>query len=113
MLVSVLVAPLYNVEHVYAGDHLTHLGMRMRTINKKKTEGNSLRKNETPRYHFLQFDEDTPIVDSVVDFKHYFSVNVEYLKAIKPENFVRRVAEIYREDISLRFANFLARIGLP
>jgi len=37
MLVSVLVAPLYNVEHVYTGEHLEELGMKMRTINKKRT----------------------------------------------------------------------------
>jgi hypothetical protein len=113
MLFSVLVAPLYNVEHVYEGTHLENLGMRMSGIKKKKSPGTNLRNNETPRYHYLPFPEEVPIVDSVIDFKHYFSVNVAYLKQLKRTHFVRRVAEIYREDISLRFANFLSRIGLP
>jgi hypothetical protein len=82
-LISVLVAPLYNVEHVYLGQHLSELKLSMRMFNKAKTEGNSLRKNETPRYHFLEFPSDVQIVPSVIDFKHYFSLNVEYLKRLK------------------------------
>lgn len=112
-LLSVLVAPLYNVEHVYAGEHLADLGMSMEPINKNKTPGQKLRNNETPRFHFLSFPADVPIVDSVIDFKHYFSVHVSYLKRIKRNQCVCKVAEIYREDISQRFASFLSRIGLP
>jgi hypothetical protein len=112
-LFSVLVAPLYNVEHVYAGQHLSELGLTMVAINKNKTPGANLRNNETPRYHYLEFSDDTPIANSVIDFKHYFSVNVAYLRKLKRTHFVRRVAALYREDISLRFAGFLSRIGLP
>lgn len=112
-LFSVLVAPLYNVEHVYTGEHLSSLGMTMQAISKNKTPGRNLRNNEAPRYHHLSFPSDVPIVDSVIDFKHYFSVNIEYLKRIKRKHFVCKVAEIFREDISQRFASFLSRIGLP
>jgi hypothetical protein len=52
-------------------------------------------------------------VPSVIDFKHYFSVPVEYLERIKPTNFVCAVCELYREDICQRFAAYLSRIGLP
>lgn len=114
-LFSVLVAPLYNAEHVYAGEHLNGLDppMTMQPISKAKTPGRNLRNNETPRYHYLEFPEDVPIVPSVIDFKHYFSVSVEYLKMQKRTQFVCRLAELYREDVSHRFASFLARIGLP
>ncbi len=112
-LFSVLVAPLYNLEHVYVGEHLSELEMAMQTINKNKTPGSNLRNNETPRYHYLEFPPSVPIVPSVIDFKHYFSVNVSYLKKLKPSSFVCKVAQIYREDISHRFASFLSRIGLP
>jgi hypothetical protein len=113
MLFSVLVAPLYNVEHVYTGEHLSELKMQMQAISRNKTPGANLRSNETPRYHHLVFPKEIPIAASVIDFKHYFSVNVEYLKKLKRTEFVCKVAEVYREDISLRFANFLSRIGLP
>ena len=112
-LISVLVAPLYNAEHVYLGEHLSELDMRMESINKKKSPGQNLRNNERPRYHYIEFPPDIPIVPSVIDFKHYFSVNVNYLKKIKKSNYVCCVSDLFREDISQRFASYLARIGLP
>ena len=35
LILSVLVAPLYNEEHVYTGDHLTEIYRIMEPINKK------------------------------------------------------------------------------
>ncbi|HBP89194.1 MAG TPA: hypothetical protein DD706_16020 [Nitrospiraceae bacterium] len=87
LLLSVLAAPLYNVNHVYTGEHLSDLGMKMRTFNATATEGRNLRNNETPRYHYLDFDASVSIVPSVIDFKHYFSVNTIYLKKIKENEF--------------------------
>jgi hypothetical protein len=113
LLLSVLVAPLYNVEQVYNGDHLSDLGLKMAGINKGKSPGNNLRNNETPRYHYLDFPAGIPIVASVIDFKHYFSINVAYLKSHKKSNFVCRLSDLYREDVSQRFSSFLSRIGLP
>lgn len=112
-LLSVLVAPLYNVEHIYEGNHMSELNMQMAPINRKKTPGTNLTQNETPRYHFLDFPETVPIPPSVIDFKHYFSVNVLQLKKWKSKNFVCQVSDLYREDVSQRFASFLARVGLP
>ena len=112
-LISVLVAPLYNAEHVYLGEHLLDIGMTMQKINKNRTDGRRLRNNETLRYHYLSFPQSQPIVDSVVDFKHYFTVNVEYLRKLRRNNFVCRLGPLFREDVSQRFAAYLARIGLP
>jgi hypothetical protein len=110
-LFSALVAPLYNAEHVRSGEHLLDLGLRMQRI---PTEGAKiLRSNQTPRYHYLEFSDDVPIPPATIDFKHYFSVNLEYLRTLKPTHFICRVAELYREDVSHRFASFLSRIGLP
>jgi len=113
LLLSVLVAPIYNAEHVYTGEQLTELGLKMGEINRKKTPGKTLRNNETPRFHFLEFSNDIPIVPSIVDFKHYFSSNVVYLKKLKSSKFVCQLSELYREDICQRFSSFMARIGLP
>jgi hypothetical protein len=112
-LISVLVAPLYNVEHVYRGEHLEDLGMRMQEINPKRSPGEYLQNNTNPRYHYLRFPPDVPVSDSVVDFKHYFSVNGQYLRGLRAGQFVCRLAPLYREDLSQRFAAYLARIGLP
>ena len=112
LILSVLVAPLYNVELVYTGEHLAQLEIKMQTIRKNKTQGTYLRNNKIPRYHYLEFPSEVPIVNSVIDFKHYFSVNVEYLRR-KTSDFMCQVSPLYREDISHRFASFLSRIGLP
>ncbi|MGA2753666.1 MAG: hypothetical protein ABSE53_07855 [Terracidiphilus sp.] len=112
-LFSVLVAPLYNAEHVFLGQHLSELNMKMTSINRKATEGKTLMQNERPRYHYLDFPADIPIVPSIADFKHYFSVNVAYLQRIRLRNFVCTISELFREDLSQRFAAYLARIGLP
>lgn len=112
-LMSALVAPLYNEEHIYTGEHLSFLDMKMSAISKKKSPGKSLRNNETPRYHYLEFDTSIPMVNSVIDFKHYFSVNIRYLKSHKKDNFVGQIKELYRENMSQRFSSYLSRIGLP
>lgn len=114
-LISVLVAPLYNAEHVFEGNHLSELNLKMQDINSdtSKSVKEKIKDNEIPRYHYIIFPEDVPIVPSIIDFKHYFSVNVEHLKKVKQKSFICKVSELYRERISQRFANFLSRIGLP
>ncbi|KZY43735.1 hypothetical protein A3733_17210 [Pseudoalteromonas shioyasakiensis] len=112
-LLSVLVAPLYNLEQFFSGDHLSELDMKMAQISRNKTPGRNLKNNETPRYHYLEFPEDISIVPSVVDFKHYFSVNVIQLKAESDSKFVCQISELYRENLSHRFSSYLSRIGLP
>jgi hypothetical protein len=114
-LISVIVAPLYNFEHLKNGEHLIDLGLSMAPFspNPSKTDNRFLKNNQNPRYHYLAFEPSLPIVDSVIDFKHYFTVNINYITILKRTNFVGAVKELYREDISQRFASFLSRIGLP
>lgn len=118
LLLSVLVAPFYNEYHFFSGEHLSEIDRKMQEIKKKKkgsltTAAKTILDNENPRYHYLEFPEDVPIVSSVIDFKHYFSLNVEYLLDIRDTQFVCKISELYREHLSHRFANFLSRIGLP
>lgn len=112
-LISVLLAPLYNAEHVFQGDHLSELKISMEPIKKNRTPGNFLQNNERPRYHYLEFPPEIPLVNSVIDFKHYFSANANYLTQLRPASYVCTLSALYREDISQRFASFLSRIGLP
>lgn len=114
-LFSVIVAPLYNYEHFINGEHLSDLGQTMATISRKetKTDNKNLRQNETPRYHYLEFDDHVPIVNSVIDFKHYFTVSIEQLRKHKESHYICTVSPLFRERISQRFSNYLSRIGLP
>jgi hypothetical protein len=45
--------------------------------------------------------------------QHYFSVNLLYLNNVRRTQFVCTLSELFREDLSQRFAAYLARIGLP
>ena len=114
-IMSVIVAPLYNIEHFYEGTHLSEINLKMEPFerNPKKTKNKNLLQNEIPRYHYLKFPDDIPIVTSVIDFKQYFSVNTTYLLSVKSSHFVCKLSFLYREDVSQRFSSFLARIGLP
>jgi len=116
-ILSVLVAPAYNAAQFELGEHLSEVGLKMWAVPKAKgkqtTDQRFLTQNKNPRYHYLRFGPDSGIVDSVIDFKHYFSVNVQYLKRIKPHNCAGKLSALFREDVSQRFASFLARIGLP
>ncbi len=112
-LLSVLMVPMYNAEHVFQGTHLNDLRLSMAPINKNKTEGKNLRNNERPRYHYLEFPDDVPVVPQIADFKHYFSVHLSYIESLRSKQFVCRISDMFREDLSQRFAAYLARIGLP
>ena len=112
-LISVLVAPLYNLEHVVTGEHLSKLEIQMSPVPRTGQTGSRLLQNKRPRYHYLSFPSEVPLADSIVDFKHYFSVTVEYLKRVKQKDYVCNIAPIYREDLGQRFASFLSRIGIP
>lgn len=114
-LISVIVAPLYNIEQIYDGAHLEDIGLKMQTISRKVngSDNRILKQNNNPRYHYLEFPNDISIPNSVIDFKHYFTVNNNLLLEQKRNCFICKVSELYRESISHRFSFFLSRIGLP
>lgn len=115
-LVATLVAPAYHYSDLVAGQHLVNLGLRPSAINVKKSSqsSNDFHRNNQPRYHQLPLSQGRAgLPDLVVDFKHYFSVNTNYLAARRASGLVASLGDLYREDLSQRFAAFLARVGLP
>lgn len=117
-LLSIIVAPLYNEDLFLLGQHLLDIEWKMQVINKTSkgkntTQYNSLIQNELSRYHHLAFNPDISIVDSVIDFKHYFTIDAENLFLNRKEKFICKVDILFRERITQRFSNFLSRIGLP
>lgn len=113
-LISVIVAPLYNFEEFRQGTHLDQLGLKMNAKgSRSKSTCTSIIKNENKRYHYLQFPEDCELVECVMDFKHYFTVTINYLIRISDDSYVCSIDSLYRELILQRFSNFLSRIGLP
>lgn len=113
-LISVIVAPIYNFEDFRTGTQLEQLGYKMQDQGRRtKSKCSNIMKNEDKRYHYLNFDDTVEMVESVIDFKHYFSVTVNYLNDIYEDSYICSIDSLYRELISQRFSNFLSRIGLP
>lgn len=113
-LISAIVAPIYNFEDFRQGTHLEQLGLVMEPKGRRaKSLCGNIIKNENKRYHYLNFEHDVELVESVIDFKHYFTVTINYLTSIYKEKYVCSVDSLYRELILQRFSNFLSRIGLP
>ncbi|MDD4051781.1 MAG: hypothetical protein PHR28_07785 [candidate division Zixibacteria bacterium] len=112
LLLSVLVAPVYNADHLRSGVHLSELKIAVDRI--VSDEWTKIRKNENKRYHYFIFPSDLHLIpEAVVDFKHYFSVPVNYLQAIREKGHICTLPPLYRESFSQRFAAFLSRIALP
>lgn len=109
-LISLIVAPLYNSEHLLAGEHLSDIGIQSQ-IQNSKLKGPILN-NQNPRYHYLEFDDSVVLPNSIIDFKHYFSISLNYLEKHVGKR-VCGINPLYRELISQRFSNYLCRIGLP
>src|SRR5690606_16030735 len=108
---SVLVAPVYNFEHFIAGEHLSTLDIAAHRLNSKQKA--LLMKNQNPRYHYFEFERSSTIPNSVVDFKHYFSVSLLWLENKLAASCICGISPLYRELVSQRFSNYLSRIGLP
>lgn len=67
--------------------------------------------NQNPRYHYLKFKEDDK-PELIVDFKHFFTVNRDFLyKQLNKRLY--SLDDLFRENLSLRFCNYVSRIGLP
>ncbi|QYJ71176.1 hypothetical protein K0H59_19535 [Shewanella sp. FJAT-51649] len=109
-LVSVIVAPLYNFEHLTSGKHLEAIGIETQVLNSSLKR--PIKQNSNPRYHYIEFGNDVIIPDSAIDFKHYFSVSLNWLET-NMENRICGINPLYRELISQRFTSYLSRIGLP
>ena len=89
-LISVILAPIYNYDHVIIGDHLSKLRLTMAKQGSKLKS--FITKNQNKRYHYMEFDHGMgPYDKAVIDFKHYFSTNISYLESVMIENFVCKI----------------------
>jgi len=115
LLISVLVAPMYNAQHVQDGSHLEHLGRKMATQDIYKSKGalGKVATNQLARYHFVDPLPNHGMPPVVIDFKHYFSVPIASLSEDSGSEYVCSIDVPWREEISRRFASYLSRIGLP
>lgn len=113
LLPTILVCPAYQALLFRTGDHLQHLGRKMESYTGKRWD--LIEQNNNPRYHYLVKWLDLQVPDLVLDFKHFFTMQTELMIGWYGDDrhYVARLGYLYREDLSQRFAAYLARIGLP
>jgi hypothetical protein len=114
---SILICPAFSAEILRAGEHLKQMQMEVERINSK--DWNKVKNNDNHRYHYLSStellnldDETIEIPALAIDFKKFYTVPRDYLY-IHRNNYTVSLNELVRENLSLRFANFQSRIGLP
>jgi hypothetical protein len=108
---TILICPAYPLEEFAKGTHIKN--RRMETFNKDQVDDKVKKNDVYKRYHYLAEDLDNGVPELVIDFKHFFTAPRKFLYSQRKSCYVATINEIYREDVSLRFANFLSRIGLP
>ena len=125
-VITTLLTPLYNSEAFFRGDHCSNmiesLFLRASTtsapvslqgvVRDSKDARDPIMKGENNRFQYLHFGAAAPIVDCVVDFKHYFSVRTDYLVKYRAQC-LGCIRTPFRESLSQRFSFYLSRIGLP
>ncbi|MDP2918128.1 MAG: hypothetical protein Q8N68_01355 [bacterium] len=109
-LLSLLISPAFILESFAKGEHLG--GWRMNAFNNRQVD--SIKNNDSfKRYHYLKGEPSFSVPELVIDFKHFFSLPRDFLYKEKKNKYVASLNEIFREELSQRFSNYLSRIGLP
>lgn len=119
---SVLMCPIYYDSMVRDSQHIINV---INEFKIKPKDGNAKRMYSTKefdlakedyhyRYHVLNIENEGKMIleKSIIDFKHYFCVPISYLLNNR-KNRLYRLDDIFSEQITLKFSNFLSRVGIP
>jgi len=110
-LLHLAIAPAFIFDQYLTGTHWGGIFTENKGQKRTDTIIRKIIDNEIPRYHYLKFpDLDMP--ELIIDFKHFFTINRCHLY----DQFDKRICsmdDLFRENISQRFSNYIARIGLP
>ncbi len=107
-LPSIMISPAYPAEILRSGNHLEDYSQSFNTDSFKQ-----LRQNNNGRYHFIHSDDSLNVPELVIDFKHYFTIPRAVAYSVMFSGYIVTIAYLFRENLSLRFCNYLSRIGLP
>lgn len=109
---SVLFVPAFRAETVRSGEYLSS-PYKIKTKRIVSGLWKPIVQNQNPRYHYLSPDVDHQIPELLLDFKAYYTLSYRYFLSMHKEHYLATVNELFRENLSQRFANYLNRIGLP
>ena len=109
---SILLCPAYRTEEFKSGTHLRGLNLVMENWGGDKWK--RILGNQSYRHHFLSSYADFQIPDLILDFKHFVTAprDIVYRASFRAVH-LGTIADLYRENLSIRFAQYLSRIALP
>ncbi|MCJ7575909.1 MAG: hypothetical protein MUO80_04425 [Dehalococcoidia bacterium] len=108
---SILLCPAYPAESLRRGNHLQDMQLKMEHIPTRKWDFVVL--NEVPRYHYLENEMSLQIPFLAMDFKQYLTVPRDTVYEKLQNHYIGTLNQLFREELSQRFAYYLSRIGLP
>lgn len=116
---SVLMCPIYDAQMLKEATHLKKL---LNIFDYQIEDGSVYDKRDAEiakrdwhyRFHKLSVSVEEKVVlnDTFIDYKHYFTVSPKYLMN-NISNRIFRLDDIYAEQITLKFATYLARVAIP
>ena len=109
---NVLVLPAFRDELLHQGIHLKEIyGVTAPKLDRDIWK--RVVSNNDERYHTLEEARSLNIPQLVIDFKTYLSVPKENLEKLLADHYVATINELFRENLAIRFANYMSRIALP
>ncbi len=108
-LPNIIYCPAFPYEEIKEGTHLE----KLYNIKQENLITSKVKNNREDRFHYLQKHIDYQVPELVIDFKLYYTMPVEDLCKQHKISYLATVNELFRENLSQRFSNYLNRIGLP
>lgn len=116
---SILMCPIYEHNSAKSGQHIKdvfdHMSIKFESENVYQTDDYKVAKRDWHyRIHALtvQTGENIVLENAVIDFKHYFTVPLSYLRAHKDKR-ILHLDDLFAEQITLKFATYLSRVAIP
>ena len=111
LITSILLCPVFNAADFKSGQHLSDIGLISSPWGGELWS--SIKSNNHKRFYFLNQDSISKLPDLIIDFKNFFTISSDSLYDVYEEKHCTSVKNLFREDISHRFAHYNSRIGLP
>lgn len=111
---TVLVCPAFPADQFILGNHIS--GKKMNdfqgTSGQRKAKEKLIRNDEYNRFHYLP-NLENGFPELIVDFKRFYTIPIGIFDKNIKKFYISSLKDLYKERLSQRFTNYLARIGLP
>ncbi len=109
-LPNIILLPAYQAQVFREGKHRPPLKLMEW---KSKELWNGIIQNNNARFHCIKQNEAFQLPELIIDFKHCYTIDRDYLYSQINKVYYVSLAELFRESLSQRYCNYLSRIGLP